>query len=142
MPSQDSISARMAATRGRDNPLEMAVRRGLRARGLLGYRVAHRIPGMRRRTCDIAFPGRRLAVFLDGCFWHRCPQHASDPRSNSDYWTPKLLRNVERDAETSRHLEQLGWTVLRFWEHEGIDSIVDRIATAAGVPGLVGSEVD
>lgn len=73
---------------------------------------------MSRRTIDIAFPGPRVAVFLDGCFWHSCPRHATSPKANSDWWVQKLEKNVRRDKETTERLQELGWRVLRFWEHE------------------------
>ncbi|GAA2026732.1 hypothetical protein GCM10009839_26560 [Catenulispora yoronensis] len=106
----------------------MAVRRSLYAKGFR-YRVHGRIPGMARRTTDIAFLGPRVAIFLDGCFWHGCPEHATSPKSNADWWRTKLDRNMARDRETSDHLASLGWTVLRFWEHEATEDIVDRIVT-------------
>jgi DNA mismatch endonuclease (patch repair protein) len=72
----------------------------------------------RRRKVDIVFPTERLAVFVDGCFWHSCPEHATYPRANGHWWAAKLARNVERDRETDRRLAAEGWTVLRIWEHE------------------------
>ncbi|GAA4918116.1 hypothetical protein GCM10023237_70140 [Streptomyces coeruleoprunus] len=85
---------------------------------------------MPRRTIDIAFPGTRIAVFLDGCFWHGCPQHATHPKSNADWWRTKLEKNVARDRETTEHLEAAGWTVLRFWEHEAPDAVARAVAEA------------
>jgi len=70
-----------------------------------------------RQKADIVFPRRRVAVFIDGCFWHSCPFHGSLPETNRDYWLPKLARNAERDSETTARLEAAGWRVLRFWEH-------------------------
>jgi len=67
---------------------------------------------------DIVFPRARIAVYVDGCFWHRCPEHGTSPKANADYWVPKLLANVERDRRTTASLTAEGWTVLRFWEHE------------------------
>ena len=71
-----------------------------------------------RRTADLVFRPVKVAVFVDGCFWHRCPDHATDPKTNSDYWKPKLERNVERDRDTDAQLEQAGWLSIRVWEHE------------------------
>jgi DNA mismatch endonuclease (patch repair protein) len=77
---------------------------------------------------DMAFPRQKLAVFVDGCFWHACPVHGSVPKVNSQYWPEKLRRNVERDQETTRRLQLAGWHVVRCWEHESPDVVVIRIA--------------
>jgi DNA mismatch endonuclease (patch repair protein) len=81
----------------------------------------------RRRRVDIVFPRERVAVFVDGCFWHSCPDHATHPRANAEFWRSKLQRNVDRDRDTDGRLEALGWTVLRFWEHEDPGAAADRI---------------
>jgi DNA mismatch endonuclease (patch repair protein) len=80
-----------------------------------------------RRTADIVFPRARLAVFVDGCFWHGCPVHGCDPKVNSWYWRPKLAHNQQRDADTNRALETAGWTVMRVWEHENPNEAAVRI---------------
>jgi DNA mismatch endonuclease (patch repair protein) len=67
---------------------------------------------------DIAFPSRKIAIFVDGCFWHMCPKHGKLPKSNKRYWIPKLRGNVERDKKINAHLKKMGWTVIRVWEHE------------------------
>lgn len=95
---------------------EIALRRLLWGRGHR-YRVAYPVPGMRRRSIDIAFPGKRLAIFVDGCFWHCCPTHSVPVRNNGDWWRTKLAKNVERDVATTRRLQEEGWLVIRFWEH-------------------------
>jgi DNA mismatch endonuclease (patch repair protein) len=77
---------------------------------------------------DIVFSGARVAVFVDGCFWHRCPLHATDPKTNSDYWEPKLRGNVERDKRVERALSAYGWTVVRVWEHENPNDAADRVS--------------
>jgi DNA mismatch endonuclease (patch repair protein) len=82
---------------------------------------------MARRTIDIVFPKLKVAVFLDGCFWHGCPQHATQPKSNAEWWRAKLDKNVSRDAETTEHLRAEGWTVLRFWEHEMPNDVADTV---------------
>ncbi|NMF28494.1 very short patch repair endonuclease [Cellulosimicrobium aquatile] len=120
----------MSQARRRDTKPEVDVRRLLHARGLR-YRVTYPVPGMARRTIDIAFTRAKVAVFLDGCFWHSCPEHRTSPRSNGDWWRTKLERNAARDAETTAALEADGWTVLRFWEHESPEAI------AAAVHGVV-----
>ncbi|NUK07535.1 very short patch repair endonuclease [Streptomyces lunaelactis] len=113
----------------RDTAPEIAVRKLLHAAGLR-YRVNVPVPGMRRRTIDIVFGRAKVAVFLDGCFWHGCPQHATQPKSNAEWWRTKLDKNMARDRETTEHLEAQGWTVLRFWEHENPDSIARAVAHA------------
>ncbi len=93
----------------------------------LRYRVTWPVPGQRRRTIDIAFTRARVAVYIDGCFWHGCPLHGTMPRSNTAWWEAKLSANQARDASVNSQLNALGWTVLRFWEHEAPDSVAERI---------------
>jgi DNA mismatch endonuclease (patch repair protein) len=107
----------MQANKGRDTKPELALRRAVHARGLR-YRVSIRPVPSIRRTADLVFTKVKVAVFLDGCFWHGCPQHHTKARANADYWAEKVTRNRERDAETDRLLEKAGWTVVRVWEHE------------------------
>jgi DNA mismatch endonuclease (patch repair protein) len=116
----------MSRQRRRDTEPELALRRLLHARGLR-YRVAWRIPGMPRRTVDIAFPRARIAVFVDGCFWHSCPIHGTSPAANGAWWATKLATNQARDAVTDAHFTQLGWHVIRIWEHEDASDAADRI---------------
>jgi DNA mismatch endonuclease (patch repair protein) len=116
----------MSRLRRRDNGPEMAVRRLLYARGVR-YRVCFRIPGQRRRTIDIAFIGARLAVYIDGCFWHGCPEHQHMPKANSSWWVQKIAMNRARDAVATAQLQDLGWAVLRFWEHEDPEDVVTTI---------------
>jgi len=101
----------------RDTAPEMALRRQLHADGFR-FRVDRTPLSGLRRKADIVFTRQRVAVFVDGCFWHRCPEHGTMPNSNTEWWETKLNRNAERDAETSRLLADAGWTVLRIWEHE------------------------
>jgi len=117
----------MQANRSRDTEPELALRRLLHARGLR-YRVAARPLKGVRRTADLVFRPSRVAVFVDGCFWHRCPDHATDPKVNSGYWEPKLARNVDRDRETDQLLERAGWLSVRVWEHEDAAVAADRVA--------------
>ena len=105
----------MRGNRGRDTTPELALRRALYAAGLR-YRLHVQVPGMPRRTVDIAWKNLKIAVFLDGCFWHGCPQHATHPTTHADFWTSKIVQNRARDRETSQFLEEQGWLVLRFWE--------------------------
>ncbi|MCL6738379.1 very short patch repair endonuclease [Streptomyces neyagawaensis] len=113
----------------RDTAPEVAVRRLLYAAGLR-YRLNVPVPGMRRRTIDIALSGSKIAVFLDGCFWHGCPDHATQPKSNTEWWRAKLDKNMARDRETTEHLQAEGWTVLRFWEHENPQMVAQHVIEA------------
>lgn len=79
---------------------------------------------------DIVFPRLRLAVFVDGCFWHGCPEHATQPRANARWWRAKIAENMDRDRDTNDRLERDGWTVLRIWEHEDTQLAADRVEKA------------
>jgi DNA mismatch endonuclease (patch repair protein) len=117
----------MQATRRRDTRPEIAVRSALHRRGLR-FNVDARVePLGRRRRVDVVFPRRKVAVFVDGCFYHRCPVHGTEPVANDHYWGPKLDRNVARDRETDQLLTAAGWRVLRFWEHEDPKDVADRV---------------
>ena len=107
----------MQSNRSRDTLPELAIRKLLHAEGLR-YRV-HRAPlkGLRRRA-DIVFGPARVAVFIDGCYWHGCPEHYVPPKTNPGYWTPKIAGNMARDRDTDARLTEAGWLVLRFWAHE------------------------
>lgn len=130
-PSASSALARrrMQDQPRRDTTPELALRRELWRRGLRGYRLDWRVPGLRRRT-DLAWPGRRLAVFVDGCYWHQCPDHGRLPTANRTWWREKLARNVRRDRDTDERLRAAGWTVVRVWEHEDPTKAADRVAAA------------
>lgn len=120
-------SRNMAAIRRRDTNPEMALRRALHARGRR-YRVdyAVRVDGHIIRP-DIAFTRHKIAVFIDGCFWHSCPVHGRRPKKNTRYWSPKLQRNAERDARQTTSLESAGWKVLRIWAHVPLSEMVDLV---------------
>ncbi|MFF7599903.1 very short patch repair endonuclease [Streptomyces mirabilis] len=121
----------MQAIRSRDTRPELLVRRLLHAHGLR-YRVAAKpLPGL-RRTADIVFRPAKLAVFIDGCYWHGCPEHYTPPKTNPGYWSDKVTRNVIRDRDTDKRLREAGWTVLRFWEHESPDDCALKIAATVG----------
>lgn len=110
----------------RDTAPELAIRHELWRRGLR-YRVdLPPLPGLRRRA-DLVFTKARVAVYVDGCFWHRCPIHATSPKANSDWWAEKLDANVRRDRDTDRRLEEAAWTVVRVWEHEDAEDAAERI---------------
>jgi DNA mismatch endonuclease (patch repair protein) len=109
---------------------ELALRSALHRQGLR-FRKDHPIQaGGRRVRPDVVFTRAKLAVFVDGCFWHRCPQHATTPRANPSYWVPKLQRNVERDRAVDAALAGAGWSVLRIWEHEPVELAVQQVQAA------------
>lgn len=113
----EANSCRLAKQRTRNTAPEVALRRALYAAGER-YRVDYPpLPELRRRRADIVFPKVRVAVFVDGCFWHGCPQHGSVPKSNRAWWAAKLEANRVRDTQTNNALTRRGWIVLRFWEH-------------------------
>lgn len=120
------IRKRMQRQRRKDTALEMSVRRKLHAAGVR-YRVDVRPEPDLRTRGDIAWRGRRVVVFLDGCFWHRCPEHSTTPKNNSAWWADKIESNVQRDRKTDERLQERGWRVMRFWEHENAADIVERI---------------
>jgi DNA mismatch endonuclease (patch repair protein) len=119
----------MRGNRKRDTRPEVAVRRAAHALGLR-YRVASRPLPDRRWTADMVFPTARVAVFVDGCFWHGCPEHFKPPRTNPEYWTPKIARNRARDAQVDEALAVAGWTVVRAWEHEDSHAVALQVFNA------------
>ena len=127
-------AANMRGNRRTDTKPELALRGALHALGYR-YRKDFRLDlAVRRVRPDIAFTSRKVAVFVDGCFWHACPDHGSKPKSNEWYWSPKLARNVERDRAVDEALVQAGWTVLRLWEHVPLEDAVTAVITAVGTP--------
>ncbi|MCU1221950.1 MAG: mismatch endonuclease Vsr [Edaphobacter sp.] len=117
----------MQGNRSRDTGPEIAVRCAVHALGMR-YRVAERPVTTLRRTADMVFSRVRVAIFVDGCFWHGCPAHHLPPKSNAEYWAVKIATNKARDAHTTASLEAAGWTVMRFWSHEEPDGVAARIA--------------
>lgn len=126
--SSAEVRKRMRATPQRDTPLELAVRSELHGLGLR-FRVHQRIiPGL-TRTADISLSRHKVAVFVDGCFWHGCPKHGTLPeRAHRRWWAEKITANRKRDRDTDRRLKELGWKVIRVWEHEGSGAAASRIA--------------
>ncbi|KAA9151697.1 very short patch repair endonuclease [Microbacterium lushaniae] len=132
-PAASPRRRNMQANRRRDSGPEIALRSLLHAAGYR-YRCDLRLKfGIEAVRPDIVFTRRHVAVFVDGCFWHSCPLHGSEPRTNKDYWAPKLARNRERDARDTRVLEERGWSVVRVWEHEraadAFDRVLDKLRT-------------
>jgi DNA mismatch endonuclease (patch repair protein) len=117
----------MQGNRKRDTRPELALRSELHRRGLR-YRIdAKPLDGLRCRA-DIVFRRQKVAVFVDGCFWHGCPEHGTSPRTNPSYWSAKIARNVERDRRNDAELGAAGWAVVRVWEHEAPANAADRIS--------------
>lgn len=116
-PSSPEASRRMARVRQRGTDIEIELRKALYALGLR-YRLQVPLLSKPRRVADIAFPGPRVAVFVDGCFWHGCPLHATWPKENAEFWRAKIKANRVRDTDTDRRLSKLGWKVVRIWAHE------------------------
>ncbi len=130
--SRDPAVARsMRSNRRRETSPEVRLRSALHRRGRR-FRVDLRIEVREGRwpRPDISFTRARVAVFVDGCFWHCCPEHGRPPRSNELYWEPKLARNVERDREDTIRLQQAGWIVVRLWEHVPLGEAVEAVETA------------
>lgn len=127
--SSESVRRSMRSNRGRDTSPELAVRRLLHARGLR-YRVDRRPVRTLRRRADIVFTRGRVAVFIDGCFWHGCPEHYTRPAANEQFWAQKVAANIARDTDTNARLISEGWTVIRVWEHEEPSSAAKRIESA------------
>jgi DNA mismatch endonuclease (patch repair protein) len=94
------------------------------------YRIKYPVPGVSRRSIDIALPGRRVAIFIDGCFWHGCAEHRSIPKHNHKWWKAKIDETRRRDRDTDQRLHAAGWLVLRYWEHEPAEQIVEDVRKA------------
>lgn len=112
-----------------DTGPELQLRRLLHAAGLR-YRVNRRVSTSVNRRADVVFGPSKVAVFVDGCFWHGCPEHFRAPSTNPDYWGPKIAGNRARDAHTTAVLEAEGWLVLRFWEHENMAEAAGTVSRA------------
>jgi DNA mismatch endonuclease, patch repair protein len=129
IPSSPGVSERMSRVRRRDTAPELELRSELHRRGLR-YRVDRGpLKGVPSRA-DLVFGPAKVAVYVDGCFWHSCPEHGTMPRSNEAFWQEKLARNRERDLATNEALAAAGWTVVRIWEHEEPARAADRVEAA------------
>jgi len=126
-PSSPEASRRMQRVRQRNTSAESALRRELHALGLR-YRVQVPVLIKPRRVADVTFVGPRVAVFVDGCFWHGCPTHATWPKKNAEFWRAKIVANQERDRDTDSRLRAGGWEVVRVWAHEQPRDAASRIA--------------
>lgn len=124
-PSSVGARRTMVANRRVNTGPELRLRRRLHAAGLR-YRIDAPLLFDRRRRADVVFPRQRIAVFVDGCFWHGCPEHYVAPKANAAFWRQKVEANRARDLDTDLRLKQLGWVVLRVWEHEDVDAALVR----------------
>ncbi len=124
--SSAGVRRSMQSNRGRDTALELSVRSALHRGGLRFRKHVRPLPTV-RCTADVVFPRERVAVFIDGCYWHSCPTHVSYPQTNAEWWRAKLDRTRERDHLNDRLLTEAGWHVVRVWEHEDIDDVVSRV---------------
>lgn len=123
------VSARMTRTKPRDTAPELALRRLLHGRGLR-YHVDRRVLEGVRRRADLVFTSARVVVFVDGCFWHGCPEHATWPANNAEFWREKIETNRQRDHDTDQRLAAAGWRAIHVWEHEDPSVAADRIERA------------
>lgn len=124
--STPAVRRSMQSNRPRDTTTEVALRSALHRAGLRFYKHRRPLPGLRCEP-DILFPRVRLAVFVDGCFWHRCPDHGTLPKANGRWWRAKLEANQNRDRRNDEALRAAGWTVLRAWEHQPVDEVVVQV---------------
>ncbi len=124
--TKEKRSRVMSRIRSKNTKPELSLRKALWAKGFR-FRIHYC-----NEKIDIAFPGQKVAVFVDGCFWHSCPYHLRLPKSHEEYWHPKLKRNIERDQEKTKRLKNEGWKVLRFWEHEleEMDEVIAKICSS------------
>jgi DNA mismatch endonuclease, patch repair protein len=116
----------MSRIRGKDTGPEIKLRKLLWSKGIRGYRIHYKLPG----KPDIVFTKKKITIFIDGCFWHKCPICFQEPETRKEFWMKKIGTNVERDLKNTKQLKEEGWTVLRFWEHEirkTPDKVVEKI---------------
>lgn len=129
-PSSSAASKVGKANRSVDTKPEVRLRSVLHRRGLR-FRKDHLVREVATRArVDVCFPRQKVAVFVDGCFWHVCPIHGRQPGTNDSYWRPKLRANVARDRRVTEGLASAGWTVVRAWEHEDVQAVADRVEAA------------
>ncbi len=126
---KETRSRIMSKIKSKNTSPEKALRKALWRRGLR-FRVQYG-----EEKIDIAFPNEKLAVFVDGCFWHSCPIHGHIPKSNAEYWAPKLKKNIERAKAKDSRLASQGWAIMHFWEHEvkeNVESCADKVSSKLG----------
>lgn len=132
--SSADVHRRMVATKRRDTPGELLIRKILHRHGFRYTIDARALPSSRRRA-DLVFRRARVAVFVDGCFWHSCPLHGSMPKHNASWWKAKLAGNVRRDRDTDRELRSAGWVVVRVWAHEAPARASERVRRVLAARG-------
>ena len=120
--TKEQRSFNMSQIKGKDTKPEVTLRKQLRARGIRGYRIHYKLPG----KPDIVFLKKKIAIFVDGCFWHKCPLCFVKPKTRAKFWTKKIESNIKRDTTVKELLEKEGWIVLRIWEHE-IKKTMDNV---------------
>ena len=125
-PSSQAARNRMVAQRQRDTAAELKVRSLVHKLGLR-YRVDYPVLDKPRRRADMAFISAKVAVFIDGCFWHGCPKHGTQSKANPKFWKDKIETNKRRDMDTNQRLKKLGWKVIRAWEHEDPSKVASKI---------------
>lgn len=133
-PSSPAATAIGKANKRKDTKAEVRLRSALHRRGFRFRKDLLVRAGGVRVHVDVAFTRQRLAVFVDGCFWHGCRLHQNVPKTNLAYWVPKLARNEMRDRRVDQSLEEAGWKVLRLWEHVPVEEAADLVAAAHGMP--------
>ncbi len=138
-PSSEQARRRMQTTGRRDTAPELALRASLTAMGA-SFEVDQAPVDSLARRADIVFRKARLAVYVDGCFWHGCPEHATWPKANADFWRAKIEANRVRDLDTDRRLREAGWRVFRFWEHEAASDAASTIAAALDINAPLADE--
>lgn len=126
VPSSSAALARMKAAKPRDTAPEKALRSALHKKGLR-FRIDQKPITELNRRADIVFRSAKVAVFVDGCFWHGCPIHGTQAKANAEFWRKKIERNKERDVETNQLLKKAGWKVVRVWEHEKTEKVAEKI---------------
>ena len=134
--TDEATRNKMLGNRSRDTKPALRVRSLVHKRGMR-YRVNQRPLPRVRRTADIVFRRARVAVYIDGCFWHGCDQHYKEPKTNTSYWRDKIDGNRRRDRETGELLEAEGWLVLRFWEHEDPAEVAETVESSVRSTGRV-----
>ena len=128
LKTTSAVRIRMSKQKSRNTGNEMALRRALHHAGFR-YRVHRRPVKGVRREADLVFGPARVAVFVDGCFWHGCPEHATWPKNNAEFWREKIETNRRRDADTDARLGEAGWLAVRIWEHETVETAVARVSS-------------
>lgn len=126
-PSSDAALKRMKAAKPRDTAPEKALRSALHKKGLR-FRVDEKPIMDLNRKADIVFRSAKVAIFVDGCFWHGCPIHGTQAKANAKFWKKKIRQNQERDADTNKELKKVGWKVIRVWEHENPEKAAEKIS--------------